>query len=261
MSLSYHNPEDERLRLREYGRNLQKMVDYVRTVEDQERRRLLEEEIIRIMATVTPETQEKQEQRKKLWEHLVRMSEFELADDAPFEIERPALDTPPEPMQYYPHNAKYKQYGSNVELMIQQARNMEEGEKKDAYIKLIAMIMKHFLQNRNANIPSDEVVCEQLAKLSEGEIQLKPEETEQLPDLLSPGKARSDSRNSASGGGGKRKKKKSGGGGKGGGGGNRGSGNAGGNAGGNKGGGGKNPRRKSNKRGEGGGKGGGGGNN
>jgi hypothetical protein len=204
MELEYHNPDNERLRLREYGRTVQKMVDFACTVADQDRRRLLEEEIIRIMATVTPEATDKQEQRKKLWEHLVRISDFQLAADAPFEIERPALDTPPEPMPYYPHRAKYKQYGSNIELMIEQAKQMEAGEKKQAYIQLIAMMMKHFLQNRNANLASDEVVSEQLYNLSGGAIQIPPEEMEQMPPLASGSpKGRPDQR----GGGSKRKKK------------------------------------------------------
>lgn len=169
----------EPVRLRLYGRMIQKMVDHLRTIEDDELRKQLANETVRVMATVAPQAKDQTDYKKKLWDHLFYLADYDLDIETPHPITPRNLEgMQPRMVEYHPHDTRYKQYGQNIVRMIRKATEMEEGEKKNAYIQLIANMMKQFLQQRNPNQPADQVVCQHLSELSGGSINLNPNEVE-----------------------------------------------------------------------------------
>ena len=85
-----YNSQEERLRMPEYGRMVQKMAEQALAVEDRDMRLKYCEEIVRIMELMT----QKQKKRKgidltqKYWDHLAYITDYKLDIDYPVEIQR-----------------------------------------------------------------------------------------------------------------------------------------------------------------------------
>ncbi|MEM7659953.1 MAG: DUF4290 domain-containing protein [Bacteroidota bacterium] len=164
--------------LREFGRNVQGMVEYALTVEDRDKRNQLAKEIVRILTTLNPQLKEVPEYKQKLWDSLFLMSNFQLDVDSPYPI--PA--TPEEiraargTMPYVKGQPRYKQYGRNVQMMIEQASEMEDEEQKMAYLSVIANTMQQFLFNRDQRDVPQTVIAEHIRDISDGRIRVKPED-------------------------------------------------------------------------------------
>lgn len=90
----------KRLVLPEYGRNIQNMVDHCTTIADREERNRCAEAIIEAMLTLFPSQGDAVEYRRKLWDHLLIMSDFTLDVDFPFEHVAPeTFDGGPAPFR------------------------------------------------------------------------------------------------------------------------------------------------------------------
>jgi len=169
---------DTPLKLREYGRNIQSMVEYLKTVEDKDKRTELAHEIVAIMSNLQPQIKEYPDFKQKLWDHLYLISDFDLDVEAPYEMpEEDILGLRNGPrMEYYDGIPAFRQYGRNVDLMIQHASEMEEGEEKKRYINLIANTMKQFLWNINRETTPEQVIAEHINDISKGKLNVKGEE-------------------------------------------------------------------------------------
>ncbi len=169
---------DTPLKLREFGRNVQSMIEYAKTIEDKEKRTKIAHQIIRIMIDLNPSLKENADYEQKLWDALHVMADFELDVEAPFEVPDPEIVNKhkSEHMGYYRQRPRYRQYGKSVELMIQKAMTFEEGPKRTAYINMIASTMKQFLRNANKENTPDEVIAEHIRELSSNEINVKAED-------------------------------------------------------------------------------------
>jgi hypothetical protein len=171
-----YKPE-EPIRLHEFGRNVQQMVDRLKQEPDRDRRTLLAHEVVRVMATVVPTSRDILDFKKRLWELLFKMAGPDLDVELPFPIRREGEDAEPvRRLAYYQHHSKFKQYGKNIELFIQQAIAMPEGPERTAFILKVGTLMKQFLANADTGNPSDAVVFKHLYDLSGGQINLRPEE-------------------------------------------------------------------------------------
>ncbi|HPV57222.1 MAG TPA: DUF4290 domain-containing protein, partial [Tenuifilaceae bacterium] len=138
-----YNTQRKKLVLPEYGRHIQQMVDYIAGIEDRDERNRLAKALIGIMGNLNPHLRDINDFKHKLWDHLFIMSDFKLDIDSPYPI--PSLEEYMEKPQQipYPNNPiKYKHYGRVIELMIEKAIEMEEGQEKDALKQLIANQMK-----------------------------------------------------------------------------------------------------------------------
>ena len=70
--------------LKEYGRNVQKLVNYVTTIEDKEKRTQYAYTLIELMKQINPAMKEGPEYAQKLWDDLYIMSGFNLDVDSPY---------------------------------------------------------------------------------------------------------------------------------------------------------------------------------
>ena len=177
MELEY-NSSRNKLVISEYGRHIQKLVEHALTLTDKEERQKMANGIIDIMGELNPQLRDVADFKHKLWDHLFVISNFELDVDSPYEkpiIEK--LFEKPEPLAYPNSKIKYNHYGKVIELMIDEAVKMEDQELKSKLVIAIANQMKKSYVNWNLDTVEDEIILNQLTKLSKGKLSV-PEGTE-----------------------------------------------------------------------------------
>ncbi|MFC5194829.1 DUF4290 domain-containing protein [Bizionia hallyeonensis] len=168
-----YNSEREHLIIPEYGRHLQKMINYAKTRETKEERNKLAHAIISVMGNIQPHLRDVPDFQHKLWDQLFIMSDFDLDVDSPYGIpDKEILNERPERLPYPQNFPKYRFYGNNIKTMIDVANTWEEGELKEALIFTIANHMKKCFLNWNKDTVEDDVIFEHLRELSGGKINL-----------------------------------------------------------------------------------------
>lgn len=171
-----YNTQLKPLKLPEYGRNIQQMVDHCLTIEDREERTRCAHSIINAMSRLVPNLANAEEKRHKLWDHLAVMSDFQLDIDYPCEIVDPrSFGTVPEKIGLPQSNNPHRHYGKIIIDMIDKAAAMEPGEERQALTMLIANQMKKTLMNVFDEEISDARIFKDLEHLSHGELRLDPE--------------------------------------------------------------------------------------
>lgn len=177
-----YNTSRKRMVLPEYGRNIQKMVDYVKTIEDREKRNRMAKEIINIMGNMYPHFRDIADFKHKLWDHLAIMAEFDLDIDSPYEDPpKEKLNQKPDPVPYNNYNIKYKHYGKTIEMLLKEAGNFSEGEEKKALLEIIGNHMKKNYLAWNKDSVSDEQIFSDMEELSDGKLNIDREKI-QLKD-------------------------------------------------------------------------------
>lgn len=169
-SLEY-NTERPRMLIPEYGRNVQKMVDFAVTIADRDERNKVATAIIAVMGELKQHLRDAEDYKHKLWTHLFIMANFQLDVDSPYPLPEPEkLTERPERMDYPKGSVKIGHYGKTVESLIAVACDMEEGDEKIALIKTIANLMKKFhLMFNSASVENENIIAH-LNKLSQGKL-------------------------------------------------------------------------------------------
>ena len=104
-----------RLILPEYGRNIQKMVDHILSIEDGMNVTVLAQAIITIMGNMNPHLRDINDFKHKLWDHLALMSNFKLDIDYPYEIPRAEeFVEKPRRVPYNTNQIRYRHYGKSL---------------------------------------------------------------------------------------------------------------------------------------------------
>lgn len=168
-----YNTEREQLRIPEYGRNVQRMVDYCLTLNDREHRNKVAQSIIDVIGNLNPAIRDAPDYAHKLWDHLFIMSDFKLDVDSPYPIPTEEHFAGRPDIQPYPEKSrKNRHYGNVVKTMIAFALDMEEGEKKDALVQGIAYAMKRNYLMWNKDTVSDDTILNNLNEMAEGKLKL-----------------------------------------------------------------------------------------
>ncbi|WP_323787882.1 DUF4290 domain-containing protein [Psychroserpens sp.] len=180
-----YNTEREHLIIPEYGRHLQKMVNYAKQLPTKEERNKVAQSIINVMGNLQPHLRDVPDFQHKLWDQLFIIADFELDVDSPYPTTtKEELSEKPEPLKYPQNFPKYRFYGNNIKTMIDVANTWEEGELKEALVYTIANHMKKCFLNWNKDTVEDYVIFKHLYELSGGKIDLK-ESDEDLSDATS----------------------------------------------------------------------------
>ena len=168
-----YNTQREKLILPEYGREVQKMVDYAVTLENKEERQRCAETIIGIMERMFPQSSENVDYEQKLWDHLAIMSNFRLDIDYPVDInEAKSILKKPQPMGYPKQKNPIKHYGSMMFELFDKLKGMEPGPERDELARLTANQMKRNLMQWSHGSSDDEKIASDLARFTDGKIQL-----------------------------------------------------------------------------------------
>lgn len=169
-----YNTEREQLIIPEYGRHIQKMINYATAQQSKSERNRLAKAIISVMGNMQPHLRDVPDFQHKLWDQLFIMSNFELDADSPFEKpSKDILSTVPEPLNYPQNYPKYRFYGNNIKIMIQVACSWEEGDMKTALIYTIANHMKKSFLSWNKDTVDDAIIFDHMYELSDGKIDIR----------------------------------------------------------------------------------------
>ncbi len=168
-----YNTKRDGLIMPEYGRHVQSLVDYAKTIVDDKERQDVVEQIIILMEIINPNSKNVGDYDHKLWDHLFIISDFELKCKSPYPVpSREDVYKHPEKFPYPNQKIKYRHYGKNVESMIDKAVEMENEEKQEAYTEVIASFMKRTYANYTNDGVNDDIIKEDLVRMSEGELSL-----------------------------------------------------------------------------------------
>ena len=169
-----YNSTRPKLVIREYGRNIQKMVEYTTTIEDRDKRNKAARAIIHIMGQLNPHLRDVADFKHKLWDHILIMSDFKLDVDSPYPIpERESFNVKPARLSYSnSREIKFRHYGKNINKMIDKICEYEDGPDKDVLVNMIANHLKKSYLTWNRDTVSDEVIAEHLSILSNGKLKL-----------------------------------------------------------------------------------------
>ena len=168
-----YNTQRTKLILSEYGREIQKMVEYACELPTKEERLKCAMTIIRQMENKNPQLMENADYEQTLWNHLYLMSHRELDIDCPYDVsEADKILSNPEPMPLPDGHIKLRHYGHLVEELLELLKTMPEGEEYDALVSKTANQMKRDLVLWGHGSAEDERVADDLARYTNGKIQL-----------------------------------------------------------------------------------------
>lgn len=157
----------------EYGRNIQKMIDFAVSVEDRDERNKVAQAIINVMGQLNPHLRDVTDFKHKLWDHIFIISDFRLDVESPYpKPTRETFQTKPDKVSYPSKDIRYKHYGKTVEHIIEKAKEYPDGDEKNALVEQIANLMKRSYLNWNRDSVNDEVILKQLEELSKGQLKL-----------------------------------------------------------------------------------------
>lgn len=178
MSTDY-NSTRKNLRLPEYGRLVQDMVDYALKLTDREERQHYAEAIVGVMVGLNPKMKDVTDYQHKIWDHLAYMADYKLDIDYPFEIteHRDGMKKP-EKLSYPKGHIRFRHYGRLVERAMEELKTMPEGSERDELTRLIANRMKRNLADWKGDGVEDTKVARDIAFYTEGHVH---------PDFEEPG--------------------------------------------------------------------------
>lgn len=166
-----YNTQRERLILKEYGRNVQMLVNYLSTIKDKEERNQSAKALVDLMKQINPSIKEGNEDNQKLWDDLFIMSDFKIDVDSPFPKPlKELLYKKPERLGYKNKMIIYKHYGLNIQLLVDKAVKMDDPEEQEATIIYVGRLMKSFSSFWNKENLDDETIIKNIRELSRGQL-------------------------------------------------------------------------------------------
>ncbi len=198
-----YNTTRSYLIMREYGRHIQKMVEYLLSIEDKDKRQRNAQALIELMGFLNPHLKNVEDFRHKLWDHLFLISDFKLDVESPYPVPtRETLKAKPEPLGYPKRYPKFNHLGKNIELIIDKALKEDNAEKKQGFANAIAYYMKLTYSNWHKELVHDDNIQTELTSITDGQLEFnnRPFVKHRTDNV-----DRDDYRTAGSGGGGYRK--------------------------------------------------------
>lgn len=166
-----YNTQRPGIILKEYGRNVQKLVEHIRNEPDKEKRTEMAFTLIELIKQLTPSLGEQPENPQRLWDDLYIIADFNLEVNNPFPVpEREILFKKPLRMVYPQSPIRYKHYGKNIERLVKEAMLLEDPQEKEDAVIYLGKLMKTFYSNWNKEALDDSVIIKDLKLLSGGEL-------------------------------------------------------------------------------------------
>lgn len=171
-----YNTQRRSLKLPEYGRNVQKMVNYLKTIEDRDKRNEQAQAVVKVMEVLNPQVHLQENYIQKLWDHLYIIADFDLDVDSPYPApNKEQLSLPPIAVPIRKKPVKVAHYGRNIESIIDLIAGLEDGEEKTALIRSLALYMRQQYIIWNKDTVSEDIIFRDIEKLSEGRIRVPDE--------------------------------------------------------------------------------------
>ena len=170
-----YNTQREKLPIPEYGREIQKMVEYAIQLPDKAQRLRCAKSIVRQMEHKVPQIRSNANYKQTLWDHLYLMSDKRLDIDWPYDVTAAEkIHAKPQPVKLPQTQIRQRHYGRLVEELLQKMKAMPEGSERDELMRLTANQMKRDLMLWGHGSIDDEKVFDDMARLTDGVIQMDP---------------------------------------------------------------------------------------
>lgn len=157
----------------EYGRNVQKMVDYLNTIEDRQKRNEQARAVVKVMEILNPQVYLQENYEQKLWDHLHIISHFTLDIDSPYpKPTEEHFNERPEVVPIKKKPIKAAHYGRNIESIIDLIADHQDGEVKTAMIRSLAIYMRQQYLIWNKDSVADQTIFQDIEKLSDYRIKV-----------------------------------------------------------------------------------------
>ncbi|MEG0032988.1 MAG: DUF4290 domain-containing protein [Mucinivorans sp.] len=164
-----------RLLLPEYGRNVQKMVQWLFTIPDRDERSRQAALVVMTMGNVYPHKRDTEEFRHMLWDHLFMIAGDSLDIDSPFA--KPAPDQFSPSPDRVPYQQKYiiqRQYGALVPRLARELTTIEDENARNKAAAFLARYMRQKSYDYNNEFPSNDLIINDLSTMTKGAIVLDP---------------------------------------------------------------------------------------
>lgn len=147
--------------MKEYGSNVQKLVEHIVTIPDKETRTKHAHILVELMRQIHPQMRDGADYSKKLWDDLYIMANFDLDVDSPFPAPpKEILGKKPKQIPYTQSKLKHKFYGRNLELLVLKAMMAETFEERKAFCVLPGEIDEVVLFELEQRLRRDECMYE-----------------------------------------------------------------------------------------------------
>ena len=166
-----YNTAREKLAMPEYGRNVLKMVEQLRTIEDKDKRSEQARAVVKTMELLNPQVRTQENWEHKLWDHLYMIAGYDLDIDSPYPSPvKEDFETRPVPLPMKGSPIRAMHYGRNIERIIDLICEQPEGEVKTELIRNLAIYMRTQYLIWNKDSVADETIFDDIRKLSGGRI-------------------------------------------------------------------------------------------
>ncbi|HWA34506.1 MAG TPA: DUF4290 domain-containing protein [Cyclobacteriaceae bacterium] len=173
MTLPEYNSQRPLIILKEYGRNVQKIVEYIRSVPDKEKRTELAYTLIELIKQLNPTVRESAENPQRLWDDLLIIADFNLDVNNPFNPpERDILSKKPMRVPYPQSEVRFKHYGKNIERLVKEALKKDDPQEKEDAVIYLGKLMKTFYGAWNKEILDDSVILKDIQLMSGGKLSM-----------------------------------------------------------------------------------------
>lgn len=168
-----YNTQRDKLRMPEYGRNVQKMIEYVKHLPDTEKRDEQAKAVVKVMETLNTQVHLQENWEQKLWDHLHIISGFDIDVNSPYPApEQSQLTSRPMNIPVKRKPLKAVHYGRNIEGIIDLVAEQPDGEVKTAMLRSLAIYMRQQYLIWNKDSVSDETIFQDIEKLSDYRIKV-----------------------------------------------------------------------------------------
>jgi len=148
------------------------MVEYVKTIEDDEKRQRNAQALIELMGFLNPHLKNVEDFRHKLWDHLFVIADFDLDVKSPYPIPtRETLRAKPDVLGYPKRYPRYNHLGKNIEIVIDKALEEENPEKRQGFANAIAYYMKLTYSNWHKELVHDDNIQSELQTITDGQLE------------------------------------------------------------------------------------------
>lgn len=168
-----YNTQREQIKLKEYGRNVQKLVNYIRTIPDKDKRTEMSTTLIELIKQLAPSVKEAFENPQRIWDDLYIIADFNFDINSPYPVPNPeTVFKKPQTMAYPQSRVRYRHYGKNIEKLIVEAMAKEDAKEREDAVIYLGKLMKTFHGNWNKETIDDSVIIKDIEKMSDGKLTL-----------------------------------------------------------------------------------------
>lgn len=155
----------------EYGRHVQKMIQYVKSIPDKDKRNEQIKAVVGIMGILNPQLRDINDFKHKLWDHVQIIADFDIDIDSPYPIPtKETISARPDPIPLPEKPVQAAHYGRNIQNMIDIIATKSDDEVKDEMIKALASYMRQQYLIWNKDSVTEETIFNDIQKLSGGKL-------------------------------------------------------------------------------------------